>query len=134
LIKERLIDLVKDFFTIGHELHIYKPLDIALSMNCRVLIKHDKNLYSDSTMIRENRTFRFQILKHLVLLPGAFLNCYNFLIRSSNYVFHVSILIISTRASTLAAQIFSLAPYSCTSMHFFVSCVKSIQILLEARA
>jgi hypothetical protein len=48
------------------DLHIYRRLDITLSINQRVLIKHDENLYSDLTLNREKQTFRFEILKLLV--------------------------------------------------------------------
>jgi hypothetical protein len=128
-----IVVLVEDFFTIGRDLRIYRRLDIAISMNQRVLIKHDENLYSDSTLIHEKWTFRFRILELLVLLPRAFSNCHNFLVRASNYVFHISILIVSTRASSLVLQFFSLSPSYGPFIHFFVSWVKSNEIFQETR-
>jgi hypothetical protein len=130
-INDELIDLVEEFFTIGRDLHIYRWLDIALSINMRVLIKHDENLYSYSTLIHEKWTLQFGILELPVLLPGAFLNYHNFLVQASNYVFYISILIVSTRASLLVLQIFSLAPSYGPYIHFFVSRVKSNEIFWE---
>jgi hypothetical protein len=53
-------------------------------MNQRVLLKHDKNLYSNSTLIRENWTFQFAIPELSVLLLGASSNYHNFLVSASN--------------------------------------------------
>jgi hypothetical protein len=59
LIKEWLIDFCWLSFTISHDLHIYRRLDIALFINHRILIKYGEILYLDLSLICENRTLRF---------------------------------------------------------------------------
>jgi hypothetical protein len=96
-------------------------LDIAIFMNQRILTKYNKNLYPDSGLICENRTLLFSKSEPPVLQPGVFLKCHNFLVRASNHVIHISILIISTRASTWRLKIISLTSYSSSLNHLFVS-------------
>jgi hypothetical protein len=131
-IKERLIDWFgRRQVTINRDLHIYRRLDVALFMNQRILIKYGENLYSDLGLIYENWTLRFPKPEPLVLQSGAFLKCHNFLVRAPNYVFHISILIVSMRDSSWSLQIFSLSSYYCRLKHFFVSWVKFNQIVRE---
>jgi hypothetical protein len=107
--------------TIGRDLYIYRWLDIALSLNQRILTKYSENLYSDLSLIHENLTLRFSKLETPVLQPVVFLKCHNFLIRAPNHVFHISILIVSMRASWWNLQIFSWSSTSCSLKHVFVS-------------
>jgi hypothetical protein len=66
--KKRMIDLVKDKLqSIVTYIYIYTRLDIALSMNQRILTKHGENLYSNLSLICENQTLRFFKLEPPVL-------------------------------------------------------------------
>jgi hypothetical protein len=114
----------KKLVTIGRDLHIYRRLNIALSMNQRILIKYSENLDSDSSLICENQTLRLFKPEHLVLQTEAFLKCHNIPVRAPNYVFHISILIVSTRASSWRLQIFSLSSSYYSLKNLFVSWVK----------
>jgi hypothetical protein len=51
--------------TIDRDLHIYSWIDIAIFMNWRILTKYSENLYSDSSLICENRNLWFCILELL---------------------------------------------------------------------
>jgi hypothetical protein len=59
--------------------YIYRQLDIALSMNQRILIKCGENLYSDSGMIRKNQTRRFFKPNSPIFLalPNLIINKFN---------------------------------------------------------
>jgi hypothetical protein len=96
-------------------------LDITLTMNRRILTKYDKNIYLDLALIRESRTLGLLKPESLVLQSGAFSKCHNFLVRVLNHAFHISILIVLTRASSWRLQIFSLSSYSYSLKYFFVS-------------
>jgi hypothetical protein len=134
-IKERLIDwFCWRQVTIGHDQHIYRRLYIALFMNRRILTTYSEHLYLDSSLIRENRTLQFSKPKPPVLQPGTFSKYHNFIVWVPNHVFHISILIVSTRDSSWRLQIFSLSQYSCCLKHFFISWVKFNQIVQETCA
>jgi hypothetical protein len=66
-----------------------------------------------------------------LLQPGVFLKCHNFLVRAPNHVFHISILIVSMRASSWRLQIFILSSSYYSLKHFFISWVKFNQIVWE---
>jgi hypothetical protein len=103
-IKERTIDWSKTSYN-QCDLHIYRRLDISLFMNSRILTKYSKNLYSDLSLICENQTLWFAKPEPLVLQSGVSSKYHNFLVRDANHMFHIPILIISTRAGYLKSSV-----------------------------
>jgi hypothetical protein len=107
----------------------YRPFHESENPNqiwWKSLLRFGSDLWKPDSPVSQTGTSDFA--------PWAFWKCHSFIVRATNHAFHISILIVSMRASSWMLQKFSLTSYSCSWKNFFISWVKFSQIVRERRA